>query len=425
MLRFLAKGGIKMNVGKVIKLRINPTREQSQQLYDTMVEYARVCNEVSQWVFDNNFTFSHKQLNDTLYRHFRETSCLSAHMVQNTFRTVCARYKTVQTQLKKQPIMYKQSDKLKLLKDTNNHIVHKDIDWLQKPIQFTTPQCDMVRTTEYSFVTGSQEVSLNTIAGRIKVPYSLCSHFVSVFQNWKLGTAKLIYKHNKWYLHISATQEIEDYSVSVTQNIVGIDRGLRFLMVTYDGTNSYFVNGKDIIAKRRHYRTLRQQLQSKNTKSSRRRLRAIGQRENSWMTDINHKLSKTLCDHYGPNTLFVLEDLEGITFDDKSLCCNKDNRANKTSWAHYQLQTFLEYKANLIGSAVITVNPQYTSQRCPVCGKVDKGQRDHGNHEYRCSCGYRSNDDRVGAMNIRELGLKYVTGQRNPKFVKQQVSYLV
>lgn len=141
-----------MNVGKVIKLRINPTYQQSQQLYDTMVEYTRVCNEVSQWIFDNDFIFSHKQLNNALYRHFRITSCLSAHMVQNTFRTVCARYKTVQTQLKKRPIMYKQGNKLKSLKDMNNHVMYKDIDWLQKPIRFIVPHKIMSRRDSFQHI---------------------------------------------------------------------------------------------------------------------------------------------------------------------------------------------------------------------------------------------------------------------------------
>ena len=39
---------------------------------------------------------------------------------------------------------------------------------------------------------------------------------------------------------------------------------------------------------------------------------------------------------------------------------------------YYGLQQKLEYKARIAGCAVIYVDPKYTSQRCPACGKVDK-----------------------------------------------------
>ncbi|MBR6000932.1 MAG: transposase, partial [Oxalobacter sp.] len=90
-------------------------------------------------------------------------------------------------------------------------------------------------------------------------------------------------------------------------------------------------------------------------------------------------------------------------------------------WAFYQLEEFLKYKAESSGSAVIKVASDYTSQRCPKCGCIHKENRHRKTHEYICdSCGYRSNDDRVGAMNIHELGTMYVSGKRKPRFVKRK-----
>lgn len=37
------------------------------------------------------------------------------------------------------------------------------------------------------------------------------------------------------------------------------------------------------------------------------------------------------------------------------------------------------------------------------------------------NCGYRSNDDRIGAMNIQELGKQYVSGVTAPKFKKIEI----
>ena len=167
--------------------------------------------------------------------------------------------------------------------------------------------------------------------------------------------------------------------------------------------------------KRAKYQKVRAQLQSKGTKSAKRRLKQLSGRENRWMTDVNHQLSKTLVQHYGANTLFVLEDLTGVTFDTNDL--PKSLRNQHRSWAFYQLEQMLTYKAHLNDSEVITVSAQYTSQRCPQCGIIRKDNRNHEHHEYCCvNCGYRSNDDRIGAMNIQELGQRYLTGIKNPKY---------
>ena len=94
---------------------------------------------------------------------------------------------------------------------------------------------------------------------------------------------------------------------------------------------------------------------------------------------------------------------------------SNESRYEKRSWAFYQLEQFLTYKANLNHSAILKVPAQYTSQRCPKCGYVDKKSRNHKSHIFKCKCGYCSNDDRVGAMNIQQLGVRYVSGAEKPK----------
>lgn len=50
----------------------------------------------------------------------------------------------------------------------------------------------------------------------------------------------------------------------------------------------------------------------RQTPSARRRMKAIGSRENRWMQDINQRVSKALVKNNPKHTLFVLEDLSGI-----------------------------------------------------------------------------------------------------------------
>lgn len=67
---------------------------------------------------------------------------------------------------------------------------------------------------------------------------------------------------------------------------------------------------------------------------------------------------------------------------------------------------------------MLKVSPKYTSQRCPRCGRILKSNRHRETHEYVCdACGYRTNDDRAGAMNIHYLGRMYAAGDPEPKFV--------
>ena len=69
----------------------------------------------------------------------------------------------------------------------------------------------------------------------------------------------------------------------------------------------------------------------------------------------------------------------------------------------------LEYKASLVGSKVIYVNPKHTSQMCPKCGHIEKSNRDKKNHIFCCkNCNYKSNDDRIGAMNLWRKGIEYI-----------------
>ncbi len=139
-------------------------------------------------------------------------------------------------------------------------------------------------------------------------------------------------------------------------------------------------------------------------------------RENRWMSDVNHQISKTLVEKYGKDTLFVLEDLTGVSFEASNLSKTAKQNYDLRSWAFYQLEQFLTYKAHENRSEVLKVSAKYTSQRCPKCGTIHKENRDHHKHLYRCQCGYRSNDDRIGAMNIQLLGTMWISGDNHPRY---------
>ena len=386
------------NLIKTIKLRLYVNAEQATMFKQMSEQYRQACNFVSQYIFDNEFELNSAKLNKVLYREVRYKFSLKSQLAQSTFRTATARYKTTQTQLVQK---------------------HKTLEWLFKPVLFRRPQCDLVRDRDYSFVENSSLLSINTLDKRTKVRFAGDFWAEYLDGSWSLGTAKLLNLKGIWYLHIPVTKNFEEFDKGKIQHVVGIDRGLRFLAVTYDEHGkTEFTRGKKILRKRHKFLKVRQQLQAKGTKSAKRVLQRLSGRENRWMSDINHCLSKTLVLKYGSNTLFVLEDLTGISFEESNL--NRGSIANNDlrSWAFYQLEQFLAYKAHAICSEVLKVSAKYTSQRCPKCGNINKANRHHHTHEYICQCGYRSNDDRIGAMNIQLLGTLWISGEDKPHFEK-------
>ena len=368
------------------KVQIVATDTDKVLLNKTMSVYCDACNYVSDYVFRTH-DLKQFSLNKILYSTLREKFSLKSQMAQSVFKTVIARYKTI-------------------LENQN--------EWI-KP-SFKKPQYDLVWNRDYSLTQNC--FSVNTLNGRVKLPYF--AEGMSKYFNhsiYRFGTAKLVNKHGKYYLHIPVTYEVEESNISDICNVVGIDRGINFVVATYDSKHkSGFVSGKAIKQKRANYSRLRKELQMRHTPSSRRRLKAIGQRENRWMQDINHQVSKALATGNPKHTLFVLEDLTSIRNVTERVKTKK--RYVSVSWSFYDLEQKLIYKAKQNQSSVIKVDPRYTSQCCPACGHTEKSNRNKKIHLFTCkNCGYTSNDDRIGAMNLYRMGINYLADSQVPNTV--------
>ena len=368
------------------KVQIVATDADKVLLDETMSVYRDACNYVSDYVFQTH-DLKQFSLNKVLYSTLREKFGLKSQMAQSVLKTVIARYRTI-------------------LENQNK--------WIRPT--FKKPQYDLVWNRDYSLTQNG--FSVNTLNGRVKLPYfaeGMSKYFDHTI--YKFGTAKLTNKHGKYYLHIPATYDVEESNISDICNVVGIDRGINFVVATYDSHHkSGFVSGKTIKQKRAAYSKLRKELQMRQTPSSRRRIKAIGQRENRWMQDVNHQVSKALVENNPKHTLFVLEDLSGVRNATERV--RTKDRYVSVSWSFYDLEQKLIYKAKQNQSTVIKVNPRYTSQCCPVCGHIEKANRNKKLHLFTCkNCGYKSNDDRIGAMNLYRMGINYLEDSQVPNTV--------
>ena len=368
------------------KIQISVNADSKVLLDETMSVYSDACNYVSDYVFRTH-DLKQFSLNKILYSTLREKFGLKSQMAQSVFKTVIARYKT---------------------------ILENQKEWI-KP-SFKKPQYDLVWNRDYSLTQNC--FSVNTLNGRVKLPYfaeGMSKYFDHTI--YRFGTAKLVKKNGKYFLHIPVTCDIEESKISDICNVVGIDRGINFVVATYDSKHkSGFVSGKTIKQKRAHYSKLRKELQMRRTPSARRKLRAIGQRENRWIQDVNHQISKALVENNPEHTLFVLENLSGVRSATERV--RTKDRYVSVSWSFYDLEQKLIYKAKQNQSTVIKVDPRYTSQCCPVCGHVEKANRNKKIHLFTCkNCGYKSNDDRIGAMNLYRIGINYLEDHQVPDTV--------
>ena len=187
------------------KVQIAATDTDKVLLNKTMSVYCDACNYVSDYVFRTH-DLKQFSLNKILYSTLREKFSLKSQMAQSVFKTVIARYKSI-------------------LENQN--------EWI-KP-SFKKPQYDLVWNRDYSLTQNC--FSVNTLNGRVKLPYF--AEGMSKYFNhsiYKFGTAKLVNKHGKYYLHIPVTYEVEESNISDICNVVGIDRGINFVVTTVSGT---------------------------------------------------------------------------------------------------------------------------------------------------------------------------------------------
>ena len=371
-----------VEVTTTVTARLFPTEQEAEALTAYLAEYTAVLNHLSHVAFEKKCQ-RFRELHDDMYRELRGLYSLGSQAVISAEKEVVARYKSLHAN------------------------TSKDDRW-KNFVRFRKHTTALVYNRDYSLkvVDGEFVASVQSLNGRLKnVPVKGLEALHE--EGIHIGTATLNYRRGKWILHVPVTRELSTPDVGDVRNVVGVDMGIRHLAVSHDSKGATtFYRGGEVKNRRAKYKLLRRDLQRKGTPSSRRRLRSIGSRESRWMSDVNHVVAKALVNNAGENALIVVEDLTGIRNTTERV--KRKSRYVSVSWAFYDLRQKIEYKAALNGNIVISVNPRYTSQMCPKCGHTEKGNRNKKMHSFTCKrCGYRSNDDRIGSMNLHNTGIQY------------------
>jgi IS605 OrfB family transposase len=262
-------------------------------------------------------------------------------------------------------------------------------------------RCSMRYNLTRSFSFKNNIISLATIKGRIKIPFTIPNCYKEYF-SWKVCESLLrIDKKGRCFFLFTFSKDVNIKSSDVQNRVLGIDLGVNNLAVTSD---CQFYNSAKVKQIKRKFKYLRSILQAKGTRSSKRLLKKLSGRETRWMAWINHNISKDIASSFDGNKI-VMEDLKGI---------RKQKRGKRmnywiSNWSFNQLQSFIQYKAERTGIIVDRVKPHYTSQICHRCGKL--GTRSFGC--FSCShCGLSNfNADLNASRNLS-----------HPKLAERQVA---
>lgn len=248
-----------------------------------------------------------------------------------------------------------------------------------------------IRFDKNSCTFSAATIKLTTVRGRQEVSF-IQYPFANADWKSKGTTCEVQYKPYKdeWYLTIFV--EKAEPVKRTGGKVLGIDRGCKHICVT---SNNQFFDSKHLRNVKGKYKYLRQRLQSKGTKSARRLLKKISGKENRFVKDVNHCISKQIIAL--PFDTFVLEQLK-IRKDKKN---GRKFNSILAGWSWFQLETFLKYKAILTGKSVEYVDPRYTSRKCSRCGHCERSNR-QGVNFFCKACGFRLHADLNASRNIKQ-----------------------
>src|SRR3989344_5643721 len=232
----------------------------------------------------------------------------------------------------------------------------------------------------------SGELNFTTIEGRNRYKIKVPDYFMK-YKDWIVKGCTLGVDKKKLKIKIIVE------GIKFTHNLIsvlGIDLGLKNLAVL---SNGFHIKSNLVRRIKRKYAYLRKQLQSKGTRSAKRKLKCLSGRERRFIIDYNHSLSKkiaNLC--YG---ITAMENLKNIRKGKKGKLFNR----LRSNWSYYQLREFIKYKAEEFGNKLILVNPKYTSQKCYKCEYINKANRNKGN--FKClNCNFSCSADLNASRNI-------------------------
>ena len=199
--------------------------------------------------------------------------------------------------------------------------------------------------------------------------------------------------------------------VPQSQNIVGIDLGIKDFITTSEGEtfeNRHFKKSVSGRLKRLQRQLSRKQKGSNNRNKARLRLAKLYKKINDSKLNYLHKVTNTLINE---NQVICIEDLNV-----KGMVKNHRLAESISEMNFGEFRRILEYKAWWYGRVVVKVDRFYPSSKtCNHCGYIKKDLK-LSDRQWICPiCGELIDRDYNAACNIRDKGIEILVGSRTPE----------
>ena len=258
-----------------------------------------------------------------------------------------------------------------------------------------------------------QGVELDEVKQQIRLPkigwmgYRKSRDIIGTIKNVTVSR-----RGEKW--DVSIQTEYEVVSSAPNPSEIGIDMGVkRFATLSNGGfvePLNAFKQEQEKLAKLQR-KLARQKKGSRNSRKTKRKIARLHRYIADSRRDFLHKTSTKIAKNH---SIVYVEDLKvsnmsasaGGTKESPGKNVKQKSGLNRSildqGW--YGFFQMLSYKLEQRGGKLIKVDPKNTSRTCPRCGLVSAENR-KSQATFACiGCGYRSNADEVGAINILRAG---------------------
>jgi IS605 OrfB family transposase len=346
--------------------------EKSEDLLKTVEEFNRYQKSISEACFNSGVTRSALALHKEVYK--SQPSSLCAQMKCSAIRLVASAYVSAKSSKKpaKRPFVFRKKRTLFLIGN---------------------------RGRDASF-SKDGKMSIWTVGGRKKLGFRIPEAFQKDFSDAKIIDSVNIGADGKGSLCITL-------EVAAPKGIipVGIDVGIRNILVASTKEKTLRVSGKPLIEKRKRTRKTRARIQTKksskkelgkDTRSVRRVLKSLSRKQKNFTKTFCNESAAKLCKWVPKDSVLVLEDLK-IKKVSKKEHVRKGTRRKLNSFCYGLLIRGITNRAQRDGIGIEFVNPAYTSQTCNACGLL--GDR-IGSKFFCPSCSHRDCADHNASLNV-------------------------
>ena len=231
--------------------------------------------------------------------------------------------------------------------------------------------------------------------------------------NGRIISATVSKEVNRYYVSVTLEEEIVESNDSVLLNAIGLDLGVKSLVITSTGEEYKKLNNERIV---KHIEKLQKDL-SKKIKGSnnyKKLKNKIGRlylklrnRRKFYIHSITNKIIKE-------NNVIVTENLKV-----KEMIINGTRNLRKgiTNASLRELERQLEYKAKWKNKTLVKINAYYpSSQICSSCGYQNKLVKDLNIRNWSCpKCNHEHERDINASINILFQGLLKLNGLKEVK----------